>query len=75
MILDLNGKTLVVWIERRTFGHRPGFEHAIELKPKIVMQSRRVMFLDDEAPPIRCLQCRLAARLLRLLKIALLLVS
>jgi hypothetical protein len=53
MILDLDGKTLVVRIERRSLGYRPGSEHPIKLKPKIEMQSARVMLLDDEAAAVR----------------------
>jgi hypothetical protein len=73
MILDLDGKTLVVRIERWSLSYRPGSEHPIKLKPKIEMQSARVMLLDDEAAAVRRLQRRPAARLLRLLEVALLL--
>ena len=74
VVVDLDGKALVVWIERRSLRHCPGFEHAIKLKPKIVMQLGRIMLLDDEAPPVGRPQGRLAARFLRLLKITFLLV-
>ena len=53
MIFHLDRKALVVRIERRAFGHRPGFEDAVELKPQVVVQPRGVMFLDDEAPAVR----------------------
>ena len=49
MVFDFDRQALVVGIERRTFCHRPGLEHAIQLQPQIVMQARRGMFLDDEA--------------------------
>ncbi len=75
MVLDLDSQALVVRIERRSFGHRPGLEDAIEFEPQIIMQPRRVVFLNDEAPAVRRLQLRCAARLVRLLKIAFLLVS
>jgi hypothetical protein len=53
MTFDLGGKTIVVRIERRAFGYRLGFEHTIELKSEMIVQSRRVMSLDDEAAAVR----------------------
>src|SRR5258708_18874100 len=52
VIFDLHGQALVMRIERRALGHRPGFEDAVELETKIVMQSGRGVFLDHIPPPI-----------------------
>ena len=35
-------------IERRAFRHGPGFQHAIDLQPEIVMQARGVVPLHTE---------------------------
>ncbi len=68
MIFHLDGEALVMRIERGAAGHRPGFEDAVELKTKIVVQPGRVMLLDDEAAAFRWLDRLLAAGLLRLLE-------
>ena len=60
-----------MWIGRRPFRHRPGFEDAVEFEPEIIVQPRRVVLLDDEPPAIRRLDGSLATRLGRLLEIAL----
>jgi hypothetical protein len=52
MILDLHREPPVVGIERWSLGDRPGLEHAVELKPEVVMQPPRVVLLDDEAPAL-----------------------
>lgn len=52
MILDLDGEALVGGVERWSPGHGPGFEDAVQLQPQVVMQPRRIMFLDDEAQAI-----------------------
>ena len=49
MIFDLDRKPLVMRVERRPFGHSPGFENAIQLEPQIVVQAGGVVLLDDEA--------------------------
>jgi hypothetical protein len=50
VIFDLDGETPVVWAERGTSGHGPGFEDALQLnKPQIILQTRRVVLLDNEA--------------------------
>src|SRR5260370_32958784 len=46
MIFDMNGESLVVWVEARAARHRPAFHDAVELKPQIVVQPPRRMFLD-----------------------------
>jgi hypothetical protein len=48
MILDFDSEAFVPRIERRPFGHRPGFEDAVKFEPEIVVQPRRRMLLDDE---------------------------
>lgn len=68
MILDLNCQPLVVRVERRAFGDRPGFEDAIQLEPQVIVQPGGIMFLDDEATAIAARELRIAARLIRFLK-------
>jgi hypothetical protein len=45
MILDLHREPPVVGIERWSLGDRPGLEHAVELKPEVVMQPPRATIL------------------------------
>ena len=49
MILDLHGQAFVGWVERKAFGHSPGFQHAIHLQAKIIVQAGGAMFLHYEA--------------------------
>jgi hypothetical protein len=49
MILGVHGQTLFAWDQARPLGDRPALENAIELKPEIVVQARRVVLLDAEA--------------------------
>ncbi len=49
MIFRANGKPLVGGIEAGAACHRPAFQDAIHFQPEIIMQTRRVMLLDDEA--------------------------
>src|SRR6267154_405338 len=49
MVFDFDGKPLRRRIERRDFGHRPGFQDPVKLEPEIVMQSSGVMSLNEEA--------------------------
>ena len=72
MIFDLHRQPLVVRIERGAARDRPGFEDAVEFQPEIVVQPRRVMLLDHEAPPLRRRHLRLAAGLGGLFEIPLL---
>ena len=62
MIFDLDRKPLVIGIERRSFGHSPGFENAIQLEPQIVVELGGVVLLDDEAATGRWLD-RIRSRL------------
>ncbi len=75
MILHLDGQPLVARIERRTLGHRPGLEDAVEFEPEIVMQSRRRMLLDHEAAALRWCDLGVAAWLRGFLEIAFLAVG
>ena len=61
MVFDFDRQPLVIGIDRRTLGNRPGLEHAVQFEPQIVMQPRRVMFLNDEAKML----CRAARELTR----------
>src|ERR1700720_1315915 len=60
VILDLDREPFVMGIERRAAGHSPRFKDTIELKPKIVMQPRCRVLLDDEPPAIGGGELRLA---------------
>lgn len=44
VIFDLDGQPLVVRIKRRPFGHRPRFEHPVELEPQVVVEAGGVVF-------------------------------
>ena len=48
MILHRDRHALVVGIERRALGHRPGLQHPVELEPEVVVQAPRGMLLHDE---------------------------
>ena len=66
MVFDLDRKPLVMGIERRPFGHGPGFENAIQFEPQIVVEAGGVVLLDDKAATGRGLHSVLAAWLPRL---------
>ena len=59
-------------IERGSARHRPGLEDAVEFQPQVVVQPRRGVLLDHEAPLLRRRHLDVARRLRRLLEIALL---
>src|SRR6185295_8725506 len=71
MVLDLDGQPLVARIERGPARHRPRAQDAVELDAEIVVQSRRRMFLHDEARVLGRRDRGLAAGLRRLGEIAL----
>ncbi len=71
MVLDLDRQPLDRRIERRTLGHRPRLEGAVELQPEIVVQARGVMALHHEAQRLAGGDGRLAGRLLGLAEVAL----
>ena len=47
MVLDLHREALFVGIQAWAAGYRPALHDAVELEPKVVMQPRRVVLLDD----------------------------
>ncbi len=44
----MNGEALFARHQARAARHRPALQHAIEFKPEIVMQPRRIVFLHDK---------------------------
>src|SRR5438270_5157851 len=48
VIFDLHREMLFALLPRQTLGHGPRLQHAIHFQPKIVMQSTRIMLLNDE---------------------------
>src|SRR5262249_20145085 len=71
MVFDLDRQTLVRWIERGPFGHRPGLEDAAVLEPQIIVQTARRVLLDDKAGVFGPADLGPAAGLRRLCEIAL----
>ena len=70
VIFGAHGKALAIGIEGRPLGDRPAFQHAIYFQPKVPMQSRCIVFLDDEE--VATLAASLCARRLwRLVEITL----
>src|SRR3954468_1352824 len=55
MVFGVDGKPLLAGHEARTAGDRPALQHAVELKPQVVMEPRRVMLLHAEAVVSRIL--------------------
>ncbi len=49
MVFDLDRQALVAGIKRGSSGYGPGFENTVKFETQIVMQSRRSMFLNNEA--------------------------
>ena len=58
MVFGPNGQAFVGRKVARAVGASPTQKHPIELKPKIIMQTSRVMFLDDELMAARFLSAR-----------------
>ena len=52
VVFHLHGQALVLGIERRSLGHSPGLEDAVEFEAQVIMEPRGVMFLDDKAPAV-----------------------
>jgi hypothetical protein len=48
MVLDLDGYSFFLWVVTEPFRQRPGNQHAIQLKPKIVVKATRPVLLNDE---------------------------
>jgi hypothetical protein len=70
MIFDMDGKPLVGGIKTGTLGDGPAFESTVELKAEVVMQTGRVVFLDEIAELSSARAAELAFRLLGQLEIA-----
>jgi hypothetical protein len=49
MVLGVHGQALFARDQARPLGDRPALEDAIELEAEIVVQARRIVFLDAEA--------------------------
>ena len=71
MIFDFDCEPFVRGIHGRTLGDGPGFQHASELEPQVVMQAPGGMLLDDVAKLFRLRDRALAARLGRLREVPL----
>jgi hypothetical protein len=48
VILDFHCQTLVAQLQGWPLRHRPGFEHPVDLQPKVIMHAPRRMLLDHE---------------------------
>src|SRR5437870_6649488 len=74
MVLRLHGEAALSQRKRRTFGHRPRFQHAVHFEAKVVMHMAGGMFLHDEPAAVSLLTAwrRGWRRLRRLGEIALL---
>src|SRR5690606_4542075 len=74
MVLHVDGQPLFVRVQAGAARNGPAPQHAVMLQPKIVMQARGGMLVDDKdasAVLARALPCDLAGRLGRLREIAL----
>ncbi len=50
MVFDVDGKSLLGWVEAGSLGDGPTLEHAVQLQTEIVVQSPGLMLLHDESP-------------------------
>src|SRR5829696_5012344 len=73
VVFGVDGKPLLARHEAWAAGDRPALQHAVELKPQVVMKPRRIMLLHAEAVASRILD--LALGFCRLREITLLAVS
>jgi hypothetical protein len=48
VILDLHRQSLLAFLKRNAFRHCPRLQSAAQLEPKVVVQARGIMFLDDK---------------------------
>ena len=71
VVFDFHGESLVARIKRRAFGYSPGFEHASQFEPQVVMQTPRRVLLYDEAQSVRTRRRLRPARLSALGEVAL----
>lgn len=53
VVLDMDGKALLSWVEARPSRYRPTLEHAVHLQAKIIMQAPRSVLLHDKAQRCR----------------------
>src|SRR5690606_6684599 len=51
VIFRLKGGTFHAHLCGDSFGDGPGLENAVHLQPKVIVEMRRGVFLDDEASP------------------------
>src|SRR5262249_17762578 len=49
MVLNLDGEAFFGWIEAGAFGHGPADERAVHFEAEIGVETRGVVFLDNEA--------------------------
>ena len=70
MVLDMDGEGLLPGLERNALRDRPACEGAVALEPEVVVQSARVVTLDDEDRLLRLFPL-FTERLRRLLRIPL----
>ncbi len=70
MILDLNGEALVVRVQGRPLGYRPGLKHTIQFETKVVVLAGCIMLLNDKAQALRSSDFCFTAGLSRFGKIA-----
>ena len=65
VVLDMDGHSLVVWIEARSLRHSPAFQRTVELEPEVIVQPARGMLLDhiaERAAGLRSLALGLGRR-------------
>src|SRR5207245_4528046 len=48
VVLDVNGEMLLTRLERDALGHRPALERSVPLEAEVVVETPRVVTLDDE---------------------------
>ena len=54
MIFGAYREVVDLRVGRRCFGHRPTCQDTVAFQPDVVMQSARMVFLDDESEAISC---------------------
>ena len=62
VILGHHRQAFVVAVQRRSFRHCPGLQHAVAFEPEVVMQPSRRMLLHDEKQQARRPNRRLPGR-------------
>jgi hypothetical protein len=51
MIIHHDSEPFIRWVHGRALGNGPGFEDPGDLQPEIVMETGRMMFMNDESHP------------------------